>query len=111
MQCERITQVEKKCISNNKAFTVLACFLKGVNKLGLPSRARSDKARENVLVANYMVKERGPEEDSMISGPNTHNQRIERLCRDMFDSMIGLWYELFSFIEKNAISIHLMSWI
>ena len=82
----------KKCISNNKASTVLTCFLKGVNKLGLPSRARLHKARENVLVSNCIVKERGPEEDSMVSGPSTHNQRIERLWRDMFDSMIGLWY-------------------
>ena len=37
--------ISLKCISNNKASTVLACFLKGVRTYGLPSRVRSDKGR------------------------------------------------------------------
>ena len=53
--------VSLECISNNKAPTVLACFLKGVYTYGLPSRIRSDKGRENVLVADYMIKERSLE--------------------------------------------------
>ena len=44
-----------ECISNNEAPTVLACFLKGVHTFGLPSRVRSDKRRENVLVTDYMI--------------------------------------------------------
>ena len=39
----------------------------------------------------------------MITGPSTHNQRIERLWRDVFDGVIGFYYELFSFIEENVI--------
>ena len=81
----------------------MACFLKGVHKYGLPSRVRSDKGRENVLVADYMIKERGPGRGSMITGPSTHNQRIERLWRDAFDGVIGFYYELFSFMEENGI--------
>ena len=95
--------VSLECISNNKAPTVLACFLKGVHTYGLPSRVRLDKGRENVLVADYMIKERGPGKDSMITGPNTHNQSIERLWRDVFDGVIGFYYELFSFMEENGI--------
>ena len=37
--------VSLECISNNKAPTVLACFLKGVHTYGHPSRVRSDKGR------------------------------------------------------------------
>ena len=39
----------------------------------------------------------------MITGPSTHNQRIGRLWRDMFDSVLGFYYELFSFVEENII--------
>ena len=95
--------VSLECISNNKAPTVLACFLKGVHTYGLPSRVRLDEGRENVLVADYMIKERGPGKGSMITGPNTHNQSIDRLWRDVFDGVIGFYYELFSFMEENGI--------
>ena len=95
--------VSLKCISNNKAPTVLECFLKGVHTYGLPSRVRPDKGRENVLVAEYVIQERGPGRGSMITRPSTHNQRIERLGRDVFDGVIGFYYELFSFMEENGI--------
>ena len=49
-----------------------------------------------------MIKKRAPERGSMITGPSTHNQRIERLWRDVFDGVIGFCYELFSFMEENA---------
>ena len=48
--------VSLKYISNNIAPTVLACSLKGVHTYGLPSKVRSDKGRENVLVAEYMIR-------------------------------------------------------
>ena len=58
--------VSSECIRNNKAPTVLACFLMGVHTYGLPSRLRSDKRRENVLVADYIIKEIDPVRGSMI---------------------------------------------
>ena len=95
--------VSLECISNNKAPTILACFLKGVHIYGLPSRVSSDKGRENVLVADYVIKERGTERGFRGPGPSTLNQRIEPLWRDVFDGVIGFCYELFSLIEKNGI--------
>ena len=55
---------------------MLSCFLKGVETYEIPSRVRSDKGKENVLVADYMIEKRGWERGSMIIGPSTHNQRI-----------------------------------
>ena len=50
-----------------------------------------------------MIKKRGPGIGSMITAPSTHNQRIKHLWRYVFDGVISLYCELFSF---NC--IHLM---
>ena len=39
----------------------------------------------------------------MITRPSTHNQRIERLWRDVFGGVIELYYGLFLFMKEKAI--------
>ena len=39
----------------------------------------------------------------MITGPSTHNQRLECLWRDVSHGVIGFYYKLFSFMEENGI--------
>ena len=39
----------------------------------------------------------------MLTGKSTHNQRIERLWRDVFESALALYYEIFTFMEDSAI--------
>lgn len=89
------------CTDNNKAETILKCFLGAVDEFGLPSRIRTDKGMQNVAIANYMISKRGANRGSAIVGKSTHNQRIERLWRDVFEGVLGLYYRLFTSWKMN----------
>ena len=92
-----------QCCSNNRATTVLDTFFSAICKHQLSSRVRSDQGRENQKVAQYMLESRGAERRSMITGSSVHNQRIERLWRDMHRSVTVLYYKLFYFMEHHDI--------
>lgn len=83
-----------RCSSNNKAETVLELFINAVESDGCrwPSRIRVDHGVENVQVCDAMVRARGEGRGSFIAGPSTHNQRIERLWRDVFRCVVHLYY-------------------
>lgn len=95
-----------KASGNNCADTSLSGFLSGVERYGLPSRVRTDKGGKNVLFIEYMLRKRGLERGSIITGRSVHNQRIERLWRDLFICCVSFFYFLFHRFEAEGLIDH-----
>lgn len=93
-----------KCTDNHIFETLLQCYLSVVDKFVIPSRVRSDKWMENVSVADFMLSKKG--RDSMITVKSTHNQRIERLWRDVYDGVLRFFTTFFTTLKIRAFLIH-----
>jgi hypothetical protein len=91
-----------RCSNDNKASTVLSAFLGATVEFGLPSRVRSDRGGENVEIAWHMLSHplREPNRGGMIVGRSVHNQRIERLWRDVYSGVLALYQDLFCHMER-----------
>ena len=50
-----------------------------------------------------MIDRRGTGGGSMITRKSTHNQRIERLWRDVFTGVLSFYYKMFYFTEDQSI--------
>ena len=92
-----------RAATNNSALTAFLAFTQGVESYGLPSRVRTDYGGENVLIAEHMVERRGAGRGSIIMGRSVHNQRIERLWRDLFAGCVSYFYYLFYFLEGESL--------
>ena len=103
-----------KCSVNNKASTVFENFTNAISEYSLPSCVRSDYGMENYMVVCHMLWYLGLNHGSAITGCSTHNQRIERLWRDLHQSVTKMYYQLFYFLEHHGLldplnEVHLYS--
>ena len=92
-----------KCSDNNRAETVGNSFLAATEEYCWPSRVRTDKGGENAVVARLMIERRGEGRGSILQGSSVHNQRIERLWRDMRKMVSEYYRRLFYFLESHLL--------
>ena len=92
-----------KCSTNNEALTVLTLFEDAIQKFNVPARIRCDHGTENIQVAKWMLTRYGSSVKPVITGISVHNQRIERLWRDVGDSFVSYYKRLFYFKEEQLL--------
>ena len=91
------------CSTNNKKETGLDLVEQAILEMGTPSRIRTDKGGENVLIWDLMMSLRGPDRGSFIAASSVHNQRIERLWRDVWNCISCQFYYSFQAMEDQGL--------
>jgi len=66
-----------------------------------PRRVRPDQGMENIGVARLMLRKFGAPSIPFLTGLSVHNQRIERLWKDVVSYNVQHFRDLFSFMEEN----------
>ena len=88
--------------TNNRADTVMGLFREATDTYNVPSRVRSDRGLENIEVGRFMIQARGPNRGSIITGNSVHNQRIERLWREVNRVVVSRFLNIFLFLENRG---------
>ena len=91
-----------QCSDNNRADTVLEKFYSGVTRFGLPEKIRSDHGGENTEIWRYMLTAHNGDSRCVMTGSSTHNERIERLWRDVHRSL-SHFSDIFHDLESDCI--------
>ena len=87
-----------KCFSNNRAGTILQCFMDGIQEFGIPLRVRGDRGAEDVNVARFMIDQKELSRGSFMASLDEFqfprwNHHGQRTMASM--SSLALWYSAF----------------
>ena len=91
-----------KCANNNCATTVLDAYLEGVSMYGCPVCVRSDHGGENVEVWRHILSTYN-DPSRVLTGRSTHNERIERLWRDVTQCVSSSFIETIHALEAEGV--------
>lgn len=94
------TIVYLRCSTNNTSSTVFQLFLQSIQTYKCPRRVRSDHGTENIDVARWMLYHFGIDAKPFITGLSVHNQRIERLWKDVNAYVTSYFSNLFHYLES-----------
>ena len=83
--------------------TVLELFAHAVSQFGLSDRVRSDYGVENTEVWKYMIAAHNLDYHCIITGSSVHNERVERLWRDVHRCIVSPFAEKFQTLESNGV--------
>lgn len=89
--------------SDNTAISALRVFITGLRNFGVPSRIRVDGGSEFNFVRGLMNLLNGDNRGSALTGSSVHNQRIERLWRDVYAKVLDKYYKLLYHMEDHNI--------
>ena len=92
-----------KCITNNRAETVLSHFQGAVLRFCCPLRIRSDYGTENVDVTRWILNHHGVHTKPFLTGLSVHNQHIERLWLVVQVCVLLKFTNLFRFYENIGV--------
>ena len=95
------TVVFLKCSDNNRASTVVKLFQEGASRFGLPDRVRTDHGGENVGVWRYMLASHNHDHSCIVTGSSVHNERVERLWRDVNRCIASSFADVFRILERE----------
>lgn len=87
----------------HKAVTVLQAFEGGVADFGLPCKVCTDHGGQNIKVWEYMLLTHNNDETMVVTGSSTHNERIERLWRDIHRSVGSIYASTFRSLKQEEI--------
>lgn len=90
-----------RCSTNNKASTMCSLFDSACQQYGIPLRVRTDYGGENVQVWDRMITTSGTNA-SVVVGSSVHNERIERMWRDINRLVTSTFKEMFFQLEADG---------
>ena len=91
------------CANNNRSSTAFEYFLDSTSLYGLPNHVRSDCGGENVSIWRYMISSHNNDYSSVLTGSSVHNERVERLWRDVHRCVAIMYADIFRSLESELL--------